>query len=250
MITLGAYAEDESKLPEYITIIHRYVGWNDDPESIANQPIPRNASLLLSFEPMTMDRVDEGPIGSAARGVFPPAWSRFLSRRHPRVPYLRFAHEMNGDWYPWSGDAGRYKRAFEKFSSRANERYQIIWCPNVDYPGAHPMDAFYPEDDAVDIIGVDGYSATYNEYPPSAIDVFGDTLDVLSLYKKPLWVCETAYGNGDKTAKMMFIKTLSDLHWDYAVDTILWFDANKEEDWRFTNNNHFVRAFRQTEKGL
>ena len=62
--------------------------------------------------------------------------------------WLRFAHEMNGDWYPWAEatngnapgdyvDAWRHvHRAFRAVGA-ANVRW--VWSPNVVYDGSTPL---------------------------------------------------------------------------------------------------------------
>jgi hypothetical protein len=68
---------------------------------------------------------------------------------------VRFAHEMNGSWYPWGQTPAAFKAAFQRFSKilRAKTKYAtMLWAPNIGpgYPysgGAygvnctsHPMD--------------------------------------------------------------------------------------------------------------
>src|SRR5205085_3692890 len=53
--------------------------------------------------------------------------------------FLRFAHEMNGNWYPWGQRPNLYKRKFQIFSAivHANTgRTAMLWAPNygVGYP--------------------------------------------------------------------------------------------------------------------
>jgi hypothetical protein len=54
--------------------------------------------------------------------------------------YLRFAHEMNGGWYPWSQQPRAYVAAFRVVAD-AIHRYapgnQMVWSPN--YGGGYPF---------------------------------------------------------------------------------------------------------------
>ena len=61
---------------------------------------------------------------------------------------LRFAHEMNGDWYPWSegvngNAAGQYVPAYRRvvslFRSVGATNVTWVWSPNVAYPGSVPI---------------------------------------------------------------------------------------------------------------
>lgn len=54
--------------------------------------------------------------------------------------FVRFAHEMNGSWYPWSQDPTRYVDAFRVLASAIHERADetaTIWAPN--YGGGYPF---------------------------------------------------------------------------------------------------------------
>ena len=87
---------------------------------------------------------------------------------------LRFAHEMNADWYPWDGvrasapgthdGPARYVAAWRHvhavFAAAGATNVRWVWSPNHrSIPAAAWNDAarYYPGDDVVDWIGVDGY---------------------------------------------------------------------------------------------
>jgi len=79
---------------------------------------------------------------------------------------LRFAHEMNGAWYPWGGDPSAYVAAWRHYVDvfRANgvSNAKFVWSPNVNSSGKIPFDAYYPEDSShpgyVDYVALDGYN--------------------------------------------------------------------------------------------
>ena len=53
---------------------------------------------------------------------------------------LRFAHEMNGSWYPWSQQPTAFKVAFQKLADAIHSRTHdtaMIWAPN--YGGGYPF---------------------------------------------------------------------------------------------------------------
>jgi hypothetical protein len=110
---------------------------------------------------------------------------------------LRFAHEMNGSWYPWSQRPEEYIRSFRLVADAVHGRAPLtatLWAPNYGsgYPylgGAYavtrgsrdwtildtnrdgvidmrddPYAPFYPGDDAVDWVGMSIYHWGY-EYP-------------------------------------------------------------------------------------
>ncbi len=79
---------------------------------------------------------------------------------------LRFAHEMNGAWYPWGGDPSAYVSAWrhyvDVFRAAGGGNAKFVWSPNVNASGKIPFDAYYPEDTGhpgyVDYVGLDGYN--------------------------------------------------------------------------------------------
>ncbi|KAJ3063015.1 hypothetical protein HDU98_001117 [Podochytrium sp. JEL0797] len=110
--------------------------------------------------------------------------------------YMRWAHEMNGDWYPWGNTPTAFIASFRQFTTIMREYTNMtamVWAPNsgIDYPfiggGARPSPApggvdfavldtnndgvidiyddpytpFYPGDDVVDWVGLSLYYYPY-----------------------------------------------------------------------------------------
>ncbi len=67
--------------------------------------------------------------------------------------YLRFAHEPNGTWYPWSVAAGTpadvyvaaWRHVHDLFATRRAHNVKWVWSPNVSFPGSSSTGATYPE---------------------------------------------------------------------------------------------------------
>lgn len=92
-----------------------------------------------------------------------------------RRAYLRFAHEMNGNWYPWSASKGEsvpgdyvrmWRHVYDLFASDAVglPRSKVansllwVWSPiNFDV-GDFKMDDYYPGHQYVDWVGVTGFN--------------------------------------------------------------------------------------------
>jgi beta-mannanase len=81
--------------------------------------------------------------------------------------FLRFAAEMNGDWFPWSeqvngNEPGEYVRAWRHvhtiFANEGVTNVTWVWSPNIEYDGSTPLEELYPGDDYVDWLGMDGYN--------------------------------------------------------------------------------------------
>jgi hypothetical protein len=154
--------------------------------------------------------------------------------------HIRFGHEMNSDWYPWSvtangGSPGAYvdayRRLHDRFVQNGATNVRWVWCPNIvykDQPDLIP--ASYPGDDVVDVIAVDGY----NHGGRSPENVFGATLAILDgiSSSKPLWINEV--GCTPDTDKTQWIGDLFDYLHTTRVGTLLWFEllTPDKPDWR------------------
>jgi hypothetical protein len=117
--------------------------------------------------------------------------------------YVRLMHEMNGNWYSYSAtnvsDGERkYREAFRRGVTRmkaaGGSNLRFVWCPNVRQPvwGGNPLVNFYPGDDVVDILGLDGYAGYRPTTPLTFNLVFDGAVDEICAIEasKPLWLCE------------------------------------------------------------
>jgi len=91
---------------------------------------------------------------------------------HYRTVYLRFAHEANGNWMPWSvapAEVPAYKKAFRLFVSTMRtalkgKNVKIVWAPNFGTWFYQP-DTMFPGNDVVDVVGVSTYEWTPYDTP-------------------------------------------------------------------------------------
>ena len=174
--------------------------------------------------------------------------------------YIRFAHEMNGDWYPWSpglygntsadyGAAWRHIHA--TFAARGATNVRWVWCPNSEGANNHLLPDLYPGDAYVDWVGLDGYNwgdtragTTWR----SLYTIFQANYETLvAMTKKPFMIGETASAEsgGDKAA---WIRQglLDDLPTCFPrIAWVQWFDILKEADWRINSSQAALQAYRQ-----
>jgi mannan endo-1,4-beta-mannosidase len=78
------------------------------------------------------------------------------------VVYLRYAHEMNGTWYPWSAEPGYYvlawRRLWRVFHGLHVANVRWVWSPNPNlYEGKHRWHVnvrrYWPGPRYVDYVG-------------------------------------------------------------------------------------------------
>jgi hypothetical protein len=209
---------------------------------------------VLTWEPF--DVGDGCPVAAVARGdadALVDAWAAALADwvdppGGRRELLLRPAHEMNGWWYPWSAGEGvapgTYRRMWRRLhdavaAAGADDRVRWLWCPNAESaPTVDPL-SYYPGDDHVDWVGVDGYNfgdarAWSAWRDPGA--TFRPAVDRLRTLDPPLAVpevgCSSVRGDGrDPAAKAAWVEAAFDRFAAWDVRLVCWFDANKETDW-------------------
>lgn len=78
------------------------------------------------------------------------------------IVYMRYAHEMNGDWYPWSRDTADYVAAWRRMvdifraEGATNAKFVYSMNPSVWVPPAEfekPVRDYWPGADYVDFLG-------------------------------------------------------------------------------------------------
>ena len=90
-----------------------------------------------------------------------------LDQQQRGTLYIRFAHEMNGDWFPWAvrpADIGNFKAAWVRFFNLKRSIFpgaELVFGTNTNTSGSN-MDydwrTISPGDQYVDVYSVDWYS--------------------------------------------------------------------------------------------
>jgi beta-mannanase len=171
--------------------------------------------------------------------------------------FLRFAHEMNGNWFPWSeqvngNTAGQFVLAWQHvhnlFTSQGVTNVTWVWSPNVVYPGSIPLRELYPGDAAVNWVGMDGYnwgSIQGHVWQPFS-SVFQQTYqELLTLTALPLMIAEMASAEqgGNKASWITDAFATQLPQYFPLVRAFTWFNENKETDWRIESSSAAQNAF-------
>jgi beta-mannanase len=223
-----------------------------------------------TFDRLSLDRVArEGavpmitwePWGQPLRQIAAGRYDAYLrssardARRWGRPILLRFAHEMNGDWYPWGTGKNSqltYVRAWRQvvriFRKQGADNVRFLWTPNIDTGGWPLIKRLYPGDRWVDWVGLSGFSWGGPWPWESAFDVFHSTYrPITRMTKKPFLIAETSAGEigGDK-ARWIERTFAKDLPRMPRVRAVVWF--NRRHDWAdfaVDSSRASVRAFRK-----
>lgn len=163
--------------------------------------------------------------------------------------WLRYGHEFNGRWYPWSGNAPALIEQWRWIARVKPSSVELVWCLNVAFPGSFPLGDFWPGGQFIDLLGLDGYDQAGNppNPPASFAAICGPTLDYLEKLapNKPVVICETATPRGRGQAGWI-AGLWREVEARPQVEAVCWFNLKKEQDW--TLGKAGVRAFAQEGK--
>jgi hypothetical protein len=244
----GTMSATETLLGRKVAIHLVYYAWEDNWTSgTTKSDLDAGRIPLVNWEPDGIDfnKIVDGSLDATinARATGAKALGRPF--------FLDFAAESNGD-EAWSGNnaalyVSAYRHIHDRFVAAGATNVVWAWCPNVtDTDGTNKttMD-YYPGDDYVDWTGVDGYNWGGGDWQTFA-QVFARIYPLLAAKGKPILVGETSCSakGGDKAAWIdAIVPTLTSSY--PLIKGVVWFDINKEEDWRIDSSAETLAAFKR-----
>lgn len=253
-VLLGQYygadsvAQTTAKLGRTPPVHLTYYAWDADwTGAVTKADLAAGRIPLVNWEPHKIDftRIVDGSLDATIKAR--ANGSKALGKRF----FLDFAAEMNGD-EAWGGNnaplyVDAYRHIHDIFVAAGASNVIWAWCPNVtDINGGNKNTTdYYPGDAYVDWTGVDGYNwGTKNGGWQTFQQVFQEIYPLLAAKKKPIMIGEmsSAQVGGDK-AKWIdeIIPTLRDRF--PLIKCVVWFDINKEADWRISSSPESEAAF-------
>jgi len=162
--------------------------------------------------------------------------------------FLRFAHEMNGNWYPWSGSkigADKYKEIYKYikdiFDSSGVKNVKWVFSVNCeDVPNIKDNNFlnYYPGNTYVDYIGIDGYNwgntqswSKWITFRDLFEEVYNKTRKVL---KKPILISEFSSTSKGGDRVKWIRSAMQDMKTFEEIKGFVLFNENKEVDWNFS----------------
>ena len=166
-------------------------GWMA-PRAFCEASDQNGAAPILTLEPMTNpQQFSRGWKAGAPAFEAAKVFAQGVGRWQKPI-FIRWAHEMNGSWYPWAEwndknqnmtrDKGEdtgftpadYRASYRNMAAmfrRYAPNAALVWCPNSGLLGGERRDVFkpfYPGDDVVDWVGLDVYERGWTGPQPGA----------------------------------------------------------------------------------
>jgi beta-mannanase len=190
------------------------------------------------------------------------SWALGLKQVESPV-FFRPMHEMNGNWYPWGGSVNgnspekfietwRYIRAI----FREHHSHQLIWvwspyAQSVPDQTGNEIWRYYPGGEEVDWLGLDGYNwGETQEWSnwKSFFEIFKEGFKILGQLsmEKPFMIAEMGCAEEGGNKERWIEETFKALKKDFPrVKALVWFNMDKECDWRIESSLESLGAFQK-----
>ena len=196
----------EQELGHKFGLVHYFFAWGRPFNQALNTNVD-GRNLMLTMDPTAAASIPD--IAAGQQDAYIDQFARD-AKAWGRPVYLRFAHEMNGNWSSYSSSspggpsATVFKAAWIRLAtdlrSQGATNVKLVWSPNEsDYPnivGNH-MEDYWPGDNYVDIAAFDAYN--WSNQQPARGDGTWRSFDQLvaapyaritSFTSRPIWLAE------------------------------------------------------------
>jgi hypothetical protein len=221
----------------------------------------RGGTSLITWEPwrwgggVDQPAYSNGRIAAGDHDAYLREWGTALAKWGKPV-LLRYSHEMNGNWYPWAegvngntagSSAAAWRHVHDVVEAQGATNVQWVWSPNIPYAGSTALSALYPGPGYADVVALDAYnwgtSQSWSSWmPPAAL--FGDGLAQLRQLAPgvPILIAETASAEAGGSKADWTRDLVAYLDAQSDVMGFVWFDHNKEVDWRINSSTASAEA--------
>lgn len=231
-----------------------FIDWSNFIKDSVYQDIFTSGSVpFITWEPWNAETKEGVDFNKILDGDYDRYIIQFAEsiNKFNRPVFLRFAHEANGNWYPWSGEkitAGTYLKTYryiKKIFDNIGDG-QIKWVFSINWEDLPSREGnffmnYYPGPAYVDYFGIDGYNwgdgkewSRWMEFR----EIFEKPYKAItSQTSKPILISEfsSAQSGGDKAEwiKNAFqaIKKMK------KVKAFVLFNVDKEAAWKFRPNS-------------
>jgi hypothetical protein len=246
----------ESLIGRTLDIDLHYYAWdNVFPSGLEQWDIAGGRIPLITWYGTKLDDINSGAsdvlIRARAAGV----------RKLGAPVFIRWGWEMNGDWYPHSGAQNMpdgptkfieaWRRIHRLFDEAGATNAVWVWSPNFE---SKPKAAwnnwlnYYPGDKFVDWVGIDAYNWGTSQRWSGWRSLADLVKPIYTRFaaRKPIMIAETASAEvGGSKARWIHDAAQAISRDLPAVKALVWFDVDKETDWRVDSSAPALAAFRE-----
>lgn len=244
----------ESQIGRKLGINHHYYGWTEAfPSGLEEWDLANGRIPLISWNGTDLSSITNGSQDSLIR-------SRAQALKGlGREVFIRWCWEMNGDWSVCNaskngGGAAEFVAAWrhihDLFVAEGATNAVWVWCVNagsVPNEAWNAFDKYYPGEDYVDWVGIDGYNWGSSQSWSSSTNLSSIVAPVYSAYasSKPIMVAETSSSEvgADKAAWIADVQSSLKSRFP-SVAAFIWFNVHKEQNWRVDSSPAALAAFR------
>jgi hypothetical protein len=253
----------ERMLGRRLSIDQHYYSWtNTFPSGLEQWDLSKGRTPLISWDGTNLDAILNGTydamITARAQGV----------KALGAPVFLRWCWEMNGEWSGCGGASNNspgktdgpakfvaaWRHIHDIFQKVGATNTTWVWSPNDrDIPSVswNHWKNYYPGSAYVDWVGIDGYNwgdtqswSSWSSFPTLFADVYRDYVAT-----KPIMIAETASAEQGGSKASWITSTATALKKQFpGIAALVWFDVNKEADWRPDSSAPSLKAFRQMAK--
>ena len=257
--SMAGITERETQLHRTFNIDHRFQNWTTNFPTVADRWDVQNSRIpMVTWQPDTTKL--EAIVAGTSDALL---WDRARAVTAFKYPMLlRFAHEMNANWYPWDGvrnnTAGRHdgpskyvaawRHVHDVFVAAGATNAVWVWCPNrVSIPQTswNSIEHYYPGDPYVDWVCIDGYNRGSTK--PVSFQTIVSPIVMKYGGRKPIMIGETSSREGPTAeGKGSWITSArNNMKQSFpSIAAFVWFDAAKHgNDWRINSSRSSEAAF-------
>jgi mannan endo-1,4-beta-mannosidase len=254
--SLQRFDDVQIRLGKSLDIIHQFTNWSwpwEWANNVVDYAAINGSSLLLTWQPRN---VDMQSILNGSKNAYIDSWAKGIKASRKMI-YLRPFPEMNlkDSNLTWGQVNPQvfirtWRYVVNRFRALRVNNVQWVWSPNrTDGGGMYRLEQYYPGGDYVDILAVDGYN--FGDGNGHVWRSFEQTFEepynrivTLDLHK-PFWITEIACAEAGGSRKAVWIKDMFASTKFPNLKAVVWFDENKERDWRINSSTQTLVAFRE-----
>lgn len=254
----------EQTVRKHVSIVMWYSGWQHNEVSLPqlNAVAARGSIPEITWEPwdFTKGLYSHQPnytLASTINGHH-DAYIRSCARAlasYGKPVRLRFAQEMNGNWYPWSENAntnhvGQFVKAWRHIHDifRAAGANNVLWVWSPVALAYAINGEQYPGRNYVDIVGLSAFNGG-SELKYSPWKTFAAKMDAsLALLKKiapgkAIEISEVGAAEEGGSKPQWITDMFQALKTEPEITALIWYDIHTTADWRIESSKAAEEAF-------